>query len=212
MNQTQGTGLASYGSIGSRFVAFLIDSVIVAVPMTIASSIIPVIGGVVFWFFYAPIFESSSARATLGKYVMGLQVTDLSGGRITLRAAIIRNLLKLVSLAFLFIGFLFALFTARKQAVHDLLAETLVLNGGRELNQNVSLADAWTSNVREVFNSTGGSPNPNSAASSSAFGGSTMPDAAESVADQLERLKALRDSGALSEDEFQLAKQKILKG
>ena len=76
---------------------------------------------------YFGIFESSPARATLGKMALGLYVGDIHGDPIMFRRAIWRNFLKNLTWLTLGTGFLLAGFTPRKQALHDLVAGTLVL-------------------------------------------------------------------------------------
>ena len=76
---------------------------------------------------YFSIFESSARQATPGKMVLGLFVTDLGGNRISFLRALGRTLAKLLSKAICYVGYIVALFSARKQALHDLLANTLVL-------------------------------------------------------------------------------------
>ena len=78
------------------------------------------------WIYYASM-ESSSWQATLGKKILGLKVTDLAGNRITFARASGRFFGKILSGMILGIGFLMAGFTARKQALHDILAGCLVL-------------------------------------------------------------------------------------
>ena len=183
---------ATYASMSRRLGAWLLDAVILGVFGLIAANVIPVLGGIAIWFFYAPILEASAIRATLGKHLMGIQVADLAGRRISFRAALIRNVMKIVSTAILFIGYIFALFSMRKQTLHDLLAETTVVYGRSEM----SIADAWVDETKALFRSGEG------AASDAKQAGS--------FADELERLQALRNSGALTADEFDAAKKKIL--
>jgi uncharacterized RDD family membrane protein YckC len=76
---------------------------------------------------YAALMEGSARGATLGKRALGLRVTDLAGERIGFARASGRFFAKALSLASLFAGFAMAGFTARKQALHDILASTLVL-------------------------------------------------------------------------------------
>jgi uncharacterized RDD family membrane protein YckC len=71
--------------------------------------------------------ESSTSQGTLGKMAMGLQVTDLRGRPIGFARALGRTSAKLLSLVPFFVGFVMAAFTLRKQALHDVLAGTLVL-------------------------------------------------------------------------------------
>ncbi len=79
------------------------------------------------WLYYA-LMESSSWQATLGKKALDLAVTDLEGRRITFGRASGRYFAKLITnLIPLAIGYILAGFTARKQAVHDLIANCLVV-------------------------------------------------------------------------------------
>jgi uncharacterized RDD family membrane protein YckC len=55
-------------------------------------------------------------------------VTGLDGRRISFARATARHFAKYISTLILFIGFIMAAFTAKKQALHDLIAETVVVN------------------------------------------------------------------------------------
>jgi uncharacterized RDD family membrane protein YckC len=81
---------------------------------------------VVGWLYYA-LQESSRFQATLGKRALKIVVTDLRGGRIGFARASGRYFAKLLSTLTLGVGYLMAAFTARKQALHDLVADTLVV-------------------------------------------------------------------------------------
>ncbi|MBN1594114.1 MAG: RDD family protein [Candidatus Coatesbacteria bacterium] len=78
------------------------------------------------WLYFA-FMESSHLQATIGKMAMGSIVTDLEGDRISFLRATGRYFGKIVSHIILMIGFLMAGFTARKQALHDMLAGCLVI-------------------------------------------------------------------------------------
>ncbi|MBS0198479.1 MAG: RDD family protein [Planctomycetes bacterium] len=78
------------------------------------------------WLYYA-IFESSERQATLGKAMLGLRVTDLEGRRISFGRATGRFFGRILSNFILFIGFIMAAFTEKKQTLHDMIAGTLVL-------------------------------------------------------------------------------------
>lgn len=78
------------------------------------------------WLYFA-YSESSSWQATVGKKVLGLKVTDLDGNRISFGKASGRFFGKILSGMILNIGFIMAGFTDKKQALHDLLASTLVV-------------------------------------------------------------------------------------
>jgi uncharacterized RDD family membrane protein YckC len=80
------------------------------------------------WLYFA-LQESSSAQATIGKRVMGLRVTDLAGQRLGFGQASGRFFAKIVSNLTACIGYIMAGFTERKQALHDMIAGTLVVKG-----------------------------------------------------------------------------------
>ncbi len=77
------------------------------------------------WVYFA-VLESSPWRATLGKKALGLSVVDLSGNRISFARASGRFFAKILSSMTFLIGFVMAGFTAKKQALHDMLAGCLV--------------------------------------------------------------------------------------
>jgi uncharacterized RDD family membrane protein YckC len=78
------------------------------------------------WLYFAGM-ESSARQATFGKSVMSLRVTNAEGQRIPFGHATGRFFAKIVSgMVPLGIGYIMAGFTERKQALHDLIAGTLV--------------------------------------------------------------------------------------
>ena len=80
------------------------------------------------WLYFVAM-EACAWRATLGKLVVGVRVTTLDGRRIGFGRATARLLAKLLSLALLGLGFVLAGVDARKQALHDKVAGTLVVRG-----------------------------------------------------------------------------------
>jgi len=78
-------------------------------------------------FYYAGL-ESSEAQATFGKRALGIKVTDLQGQRISFKQAMGRWFAAALSYMALYIGFAMAGFTQRKQALHDTIASTLVVD------------------------------------------------------------------------------------
>jgi uncharacterized RDD family membrane protein YckC/Tfp pilus assembly major pilin PilA len=77
---------------------------------------------------YYGLMHSSEGQATVGKRAFGIKVTDLEGERIGLARAIGRYFGVWLSTILLGIGLLMAAFTGRKQALHDMLCGTLVVN------------------------------------------------------------------------------------
>jgi uncharacterized RDD family membrane protein YckC len=76
---------------------------------------------------YFAAFESSSWQATPGKYWIGLAVFDQNGHRLSFLHALGRTLCKCFSFAPLGLGFLMIPWTARKQALHDMMTGCLVM-------------------------------------------------------------------------------------
>ena len=130
-----------------RAVAILIDSIILTVVMfAIMFTIGFFIGGmlsdpesvakisnfgmlinvVIVWLYFA-MQESGENQATVGKRVMAIYVTDKESNRISFAQATIRYFSKYLS-SILMIGFIMAAFTKNKQGLHDLIADTLVVN------------------------------------------------------------------------------------
>jgi uncharacterized RDD family membrane protein YckC len=123
-----------------RLLAYMIDGVLLgAIGALLASAVAALthndldalanvgpVTAAIAWAYFA-VMESSPVQGTLGKLALNLYVTDTHGDPITFRRAAIRYVLKTLSTAVLLTGWLMAAFTPRKQALHDLLAGTLVL-------------------------------------------------------------------------------------
>ena len=82
------------------------------------------------WVYFA-YMESSPRQATFGKAALGLVVIDGGGHRISFLRATGRWLGKLLSWAIFGIGFYLIGFTAKKQGLHDLMADTFVVYRNR---------------------------------------------------------------------------------
>lgn len=81
---------------------------------------------VVGWLYFA-LMESSKQQATLGKMALSLKVTDMSGNRISFGRATGRYFGKIISGAIFMIGYILAGLTEKKQALHDIIANCLVI-------------------------------------------------------------------------------------
>ena len=86
----------------------------------------------IIWILLGSILDSTIIQGTIGKLIMRIKVSDLNGDKISLQAAIVRNLLKLVSSIF-FIGFISSAYDKKYQAFHDKVAKTLVIDKVRVL-------------------------------------------------------------------------------
>lgn len=78
------------------------------------------------WLYFA-LMESSKTQATLGKMALGLKVTDLEGNPISFARATGRYFGKIISGMILYIGYILAGLTEKKQALHDIMATCLVI-------------------------------------------------------------------------------------
>ncbi|MHC4620418.1 MAG: RDD family protein [Planctomycetota bacterium] len=87
-----------------------------------------ILGWILNWLYFA-LFECSAKQATLGKMALGIVVTDMDGKRISFGRASGRFWGKIISALTFGIGFIMAGFTARKQALHDIMASCLVVKG-----------------------------------------------------------------------------------
>ena len=136
------TGTTTYAGFWRRFAAWFLDGLLlslVTLPFTLQfggdaaaqagrASAAGTISTVVGWLYHA-LMESSAKQATVGKMALGIIVTDLEGRRIGFGRATGRYFAKILSALILGIGFLMAAFTERKQALHDMVASTLVVKG-----------------------------------------------------------------------------------
>ena len=78
------------------------------------------------WLYFA-LMESSKSQATLGKMALGLKVTDLEGNKVSFARATGRYFGKIISGMILYIGYILAGLTEKKQALHDMMASCLVV-------------------------------------------------------------------------------------
>ena len=132
-----------YGGFWNRFVAFFIDGIIISMAADNLGVVLEgfyraaggtsegagdlgsFLGLILGWLYYA-IMESSAKQATLGKIAMGLVVTDKRGNRLTFGRATARYFARWLSGIILMIGYIIAAFTEKKEALHDMIAGTIV--------------------------------------------------------------------------------------
>jgi uncharacterized RDD family membrane protein YckC len=119
------------------FVAFIVTVLVKLVsrtkgydPAIVILTVLPPVAIFATWLYFA-VMESSSWRATMGKKLLGLYVTDMKGQRLSLSRATGRTFAKYLSSATAGIGYLLCGFTEKKQALHDIVANCLVLRGPR---------------------------------------------------------------------------------
>src|SRR5579859_1178642 len=139
--QDDGIAAVVYAGFWRRFAAAIIDAIIYLVVLTagdlglgaLVDSNTGAYAALSFGFLiglgieYYVGLESSRWQATIGKRTLGIVVTDTHGQRVSNGRALGRYLLKILSVSTLLIGFLMAGFTAKKQALDDMIAGTLVV-------------------------------------------------------------------------------------
>lgn len=81
---------------------------------------------VLHWLYYTTL-HASRRQATIGKFTLGMKVTDLRGKRISFIHANLRYFAKILSAVPICLGFMLMLSTRRKQALHDYISRTLVV-------------------------------------------------------------------------------------
>lgn len=122
-------GEAIHAGFWRRCAAYMIDYLILLIP-TVILGLIPILGFLILiggrWAYFA-LMESSPSQATLGKRAMGIIATDGKGQRLNLGQASGRYFAGAISYITLFVGYALAGWTTRKQALHDLIADTCVV-------------------------------------------------------------------------------------
>ena len=82
---------------------------------------------ILFWTGYFGLQEASDAQATVGKRLLRLRVKALGGQRLSVAGASVRAVFKMVGLMAFGLGLIPALFTQKRQALHDLVTGTVVV-------------------------------------------------------------------------------------
>ncbi len=80
-----------------------------------------------FGFFYSMLFHHLSSR-TIGKMLLGLHLVGKNSYRVSFYRVFLRNILFLLNIFTLFIGFIWIIADERGQAIHDKLSGTFVVS------------------------------------------------------------------------------------
>ena len=86
-----------------------------------------IIAGLITQILYFSLLESSFLQASLGKLVFGIKVVDKQGARLDFLHCLVRNMSKFLSSLIFMLGYLMALVTENKQALHDLISGSYVV-------------------------------------------------------------------------------------
>jgi uncharacterized RDD family membrane protein YckC/Tfp pilus assembly major pilin PilA len=127
-----------YSGFWRRFAAFVVDFIVMTIAFAVLRGALGVFGiktgdprvtllGVIGGWLYFALLESSAQQATLGKRALGVKVTSSSGERIGFGRASGRYLAKFLSGITFGFGYLMVVFTSRRQGLHDMIADTLVV-------------------------------------------------------------------------------------
>ena len=141
-----------YAGFWKRFAAWFIDSmvvglasVIIAIPIGVILALAPgsdidgmvdsrafdLLSQLISWVLSAWYFGwmySSSHQASLGKMAVGIKVVRGNGEALLFWRGFWRTFAQIVSGIILMIGYIMAAFTERKQALHDLMCDTVVVD------------------------------------------------------------------------------------
>lgn len=130
------------GVLRKRFVAFIVDAIIILALTTIAYVVVALLGIVTLglaWLLFGLVFPAVGLgynaltiggpnSATVGQRMMGLEVRMWFGGKVTPLVAAFHALLFWFSLVVFCPILLWALFDPRKRFLHDILAGVVVIN------------------------------------------------------------------------------------
>jgi uncharacterized RDD family membrane protein YckC len=131
--QAYGQPQLQYVGVGWRFLALLIDAIILGIVLGIISSIFRNAAGVVglldfiITFGYFIVMEATRG-ATIGKMALGLRVVKTNGAPISWSESVIRNLLRIIDGLFAYlVGAIFIWTSPLKQRLGDRAANTVVV-------------------------------------------------------------------------------------
>jgi uncharacterized RDD family membrane protein YckC len=146
--QPPGGGRPPLAPVGARFLALLLDALLIAGVFTLVTLVLALIIGplagdnareagaavgrlgsvviLVVYVVYFTLLESGRYGQTIGKSLMGVRVATVDGQRLSRGSALVR----VVTRSFPFVGLLavlWALFEPRRRGLHDLIAGTVVV-------------------------------------------------------------------------------------
>jgi uncharacterized RDD family membrane protein YckC len=125
------TGVATnYAGFGIRFVAWLIDAIIVGIITGILNALHLGALGALVGLAYFTYFIGSEMGASVGMMALGLRVIPDGGGAtesIGYMRAFIRWIMSIVSAIPIFLGYLWIIWDPKKQAWHDKVANSVVV-------------------------------------------------------------------------------------
>ncbi|WP_081498635.1 RDD family protein [Myroides injenensis] len=109
-----------YANFGERFLAFILDFLILLIPSIIFAGIIAN------WLYFA-LTQSGKKQQSVGQSALSIQLLSIDGDKVTFGQATGRYFARFLSALIFMIGYLMFFFTDRKQCLHDMIANTLVV-------------------------------------------------------------------------------------
>jgi uncharacterized RDD family membrane protein YckC len=135
-NVERNISFVEYANFSKRLGAFLLDYIFVmslfylTFTLTMITfnrySIITMLSVLIFPLYFA-LGESSRKMATWGKRIVGVKVLKSNGTKMSFGIALIRYFSKILSTLILLVGWVMPLWTKKKQALHDMIANTIVV-------------------------------------------------------------------------------------
>ena len=175
-----------YAGFWKRFAALIIDGCILAVVylLLMIFPFFPMLFWVLISGYYHVVFETSPLRATPGKALMKMAVLKTNGTSLTVKDSIARFALSFLSSMLLCMGYFISLFTEKKQTLHDIVADTIVVE---EVFSTYNFWKIFVDRSKEIF---------------------TKP---ATTHQSLEELYNLHQKGILSDEEYRIKKEEYLK-
>jgi uncharacterized RDD family membrane protein YckC len=190
-------GNMTYGGFWRRFLALVIDGLVMIIPSIVFGTVIPYVGAAIFGLFYRPVFDASSIGASPGRALMGLRLTTEAGGRISLKQAYIRYFMSVLSGLFMGLGFFISLFNSKRQTLHDMIAGTIVIEANCPPTNFFTF---WFDEVSMIFGGKINSTRTTASAEPTDNG----------VTHQLKSLKELLDQGLITSEDYEKKKAELL--
>lgn len=124
-----------YAAAPRRIAAWLVDALILGVPLGIAHYFllsddrVEALGTLATTAYYTITWSRFGGGKTVGMRLLGIRVVSMNGEAIDLWRALMRAVALALSIAVLFLGVALVLVDKKKQGLHDKIARTYVVRG-----------------------------------------------------------------------------------
>jgi uncharacterized RDD family membrane protein YckC len=202
-----------YSGFWKRFIAMLLDLLVLIVPGIILNYLVPYAGSLIASIFYYPVFMSSPLQTTPGKYWMGIRVIHENGSTLSFGRALSREVLKIFSGLFFLLGYLIQPFTAKRQALHDLIVNSVVVD--HSFAGSPDWFQIWLRQMKVILKAesplTAAAPIEAEVVEVKKETSSDTVQGSSDAVSAIEKLYSLYKEGALTEEEYQNKKSELLK-